>query len=107
MTDDIKIWLPPMLTLLGTLIVVTFTAWLSTRSVHSMIGELRQEVRADIGTLRGELKLDGLRLGLQYGTSMGNGITKHDLLEALSALENRMMERVEGRLDTVEQRLND
>ena len=69
MTDDIKIWLPPMLTLLGTLIVVTFTAWLSTRSVHAMMGELRQEVRADIATfrgelatLRGELKLDILRI---------------------------------------------
>ena len=62
MTDDIKIWLPPMLTLLGTLIVVTFTAWLSTRSVHSMIGELRQEVRGDIATFRGELKLDILRV---------------------------------------------
>ena len=62
MTDDIKIWLPPMLTLMGTLIVVTFTAWLSTRSVHAMIEALRQEVRADIATLPGELKLDILRI---------------------------------------------
>jgi len=62
MADDIKIWLPPMLTLLGTLIVVTFTAWLSTRSVHSMIGELRQEVRGDLAMLRGELRLDILRI---------------------------------------------
>ena len=58
MNANIKIWLPPMLTLLGTLIVVTFTAWLSMRSMHDMIGELRQEVRADIATLRGELKVD-------------------------------------------------
>lgn len=73
MTDDIKIWLPPRLTLLGKLIAVTFTAWLSTRSVHAMIGELRREVRANISELRGEvrtslaelrgeLKLDILRL---------------------------------------------
>ncbi len=62
MTDDIKIWLPPMLTLLGPLIVVTFTAWLSTRSVHAMIAELRREVRADIAVLRGELKLDMRRI---------------------------------------------
>jgi hypothetical protein len=58
MTDDIKLWLPPMLTLLGTLIVVTFTAWLSTRSVHAMIGELRQEMRADMASLRGELRTE-------------------------------------------------
>jgi hypothetical protein len=62
MTDDIKFWLPPMLTLLGTLIVVTFTAWLNTRSVHAMIAELRQAVRAYIAELRGELKLNILRI---------------------------------------------
>jgi hypothetical protein len=69
MTDDIKLWLPPMLTLLGTLIVVTFTAWLNTRSVHAMIAELCQTVRADLAEVRtevavkyGELKLDILRI---------------------------------------------
>jgi hypothetical protein len=69
MTDDIKLWLPPMLTLLGTLIVVTFTAWLNTRSVHAMIAELRQTMRADLAEVRtevavkyGELKLDMLRI---------------------------------------------
>jgi hypothetical protein len=58
MDENLKIWLPPMLTLLGTLIVVTFTAWLNTRSVHAMIGELRQEMRADLATAFGQLKLD-------------------------------------------------
>ena len=69
MTDDIKLWLPPMLTLLGTLIVVTFTAWLNTRSVHAMIAELRRTMRADLAEVRtevavkyGELKLDILRI---------------------------------------------
>jgi len=69
MTDDIKLWLPPMLTLLGTLIVVTFTAWLNTRSVHAMIAELRQTMRADVAEVRtevavkyGELKLHILRI---------------------------------------------
>ena len=69
LTDDIKLWLPPMLTLLGTLIVVTFTASLNTRSVHAMIAELRQTMRADLADVRtevavkyGELKLDILRI---------------------------------------------
>jgi hypothetical protein len=62
MTDDIKLWLPPMLTLLGTLIIVTFTARLNTLSVHAIIAELRMAVRADIAELRGELKLDILRI---------------------------------------------
>ena len=56
MTDDLKIWLPPMLTLLGTLIAITFTAWLSTRSVHAMIAEVQGELKLDI--LRIENKLD-------------------------------------------------
>jgi hypothetical protein len=58
-----------MLTLLGTLIVVTFTAWLSTRSVHATIDALRHETRADLAGMRatiaevkGELKLDILRM---------------------------------------------
>jgi hypothetical protein len=54
-TDDIKLWLPPMLTLLGTLIVIAFMAWLNTRSVHAMIAELRQVERADIAELRTEV----------------------------------------------------
>ena len=82
-TEDIKLWLPPMLTLLGTLIAITFTAWLSTRSVHAMIDALRHETRADLAGMRtniadvrtsmadlrtsiaeikGELKLDILRI---------------------------------------------
>jgi hypothetical protein len=38
--DDIKLWLPPMLTLLGTLIVIVFTAWLNTRVVGAKIDAL-------------------------------------------------------------------
>jgi hypothetical protein len=45
-----------MLTLLGTLIALTFTAWLSTRSVHAMIAEVQGELKLDI--LRIENKLD-------------------------------------------------
>jgi hypothetical protein len=78
--DDINLWLPWMLTLLGNVLVVTCTAWLNTRSVHAMIAELRQAGRADVADLRtevavkfgelrteltqlrGELKLDILRL---------------------------------------------
>jgi septal ring factor EnvC (AmiA/AmiB activator) len=72
-----------MLTLLGALIAITFTAWLSTRSVHAMIDALRHETRADLAgmrasfaevrtsmaelrtsmaDMRGELKLDILRI---------------------------------------------
>jgi hypothetical protein len=65
MTDDTKLWLPWMLTMLSNVIVVTFTAWLNARSVHAMIAELRQAVRADIAELREELKLTHLPLTAQ------------------------------------------
>lgn len=60
MTDDIKLWLMPMLTELAMLTVVTFTAWLNTRSVHAMIADLRQAVRADLAEVRTEF-------GVKYG----------------------------------------
>jgi hypothetical protein len=58
-TDDLKIWLPPFLTLLGTLIVVVFTAWLNTRAVLGQVekgmAELRLELKLEIEHLRLEL----------------------------------------------------
>jgi hypothetical protein len=54
--DDVNLWLPLMLTLLGTAMAVTFTAWLSTRSVHAIIAEVRQAIRVESAELREELK---------------------------------------------------
>lgn len=62
MTDDLKIWLPPMLTLLGTSIVVVFTAWLNTRAVLAQIGkemaDLRGELKGEVVSLRLEMRTD-------------------------------------------------
>ncbi len=52
MDNDIKIWLPPMLTLLGTLIAIVFTAWLSNRAILAKMEALRESVRADAAILR-------------------------------------------------------
>ena len=52
--DDIRLWLPPMLTLLGTLIVVVFTAWLNARAVMAKF-EGQNERFASI-----DKRLDGL-----------------------------------------------
>lgn len=62
MADDLKIWLPPMLTLLGTLIVVVFTAWMNNRAILATIrgdnAELKMWVQGEINAL----KLDLLRI---------------------------------------------
>ena len=97
MTDDIKIWLPPMLTLLGTLIVVTFTAWLSTRSVHAMIGELHQEVRADMTALRGELRTDMAELRGELKLDIQRLENKLDHYAETQASHSERIERLERR----------
>lgn len=62
MTDDLRLWLPPMLTILGTLIVVVFTAWLNTRAVLGQMekgmAELRLELKSEISSLRLELRTE-------------------------------------------------
>ncbi len=86
MTDDIKLWLPPMLTLPGTLIVVTFTAWLNTRSVHAMIAELRQAVRADTAELRGQVRADIAELRTEVAVKYGE--LKLDILRIENKLDH-------------------
>jgi hypothetical protein len=103
MTDDIKLWLPPMLTLLGTLIVITFTAWLNTRSVHAMIAELRQTVRADnaelrgeIAELRGEVRADIVELRTEVAVKLGD--LRTDLTQSRGELKLDIV-RLENKLD--------
>jgi hypothetical protein len=84
-----------MLTLLGTLIVVTFTAWLRTRSVHAMVDALHHEMRGDLAQLRGETRPDmaqlrgevaGLRGEIRTSLSEIRGELKLDILR----IENRL-----------------
>ena len=96
MTDDFKLWLPPMLTLLGTLIVVTFTAWLNTRSVHATIAELRQAVRADIAELRGEVTAHNAELRTEVAVKLGD--LRTDLIQFRGELKLDIL-RVENKLD--------
>ena len=97
MTDDLKIWLPPMLTLLGTLIAVTFTAWLSTRSVHAMIGELRQETRAGLAELRGETRAGLAELRGELKLDIQRIENKLDHYAEVQASHSERIERLERR----------
>jgi len=64
-----------MLTLLGTLIVVTFTAWLNTRSVHAMIEGLRQTMRGDLqkAFTRASWSIENKRLTPGFLAAQSNG----------------------------------
>ncbi|MDX1982066.1 MAG: hypothetical protein SFV51_17470 [Bryobacteraceae bacterium] len=55
MNPQVQAWMPAVLSLFGTLIVVVFTAWLNTRAVIAQIDALRAEMRGETGTLRAEM----------------------------------------------------
>ena len=52
MTQQIVLWMPAILSLFGTLIVVVITAWMNTRSLSSQIDALRAETRQGFTELR-------------------------------------------------------
>ena len=54
MNPQSQLWMPAVLPLFGTLIVVVLTAWLNTRMLSAQVESLRAEMRAEIGTLRAE-----------------------------------------------------
>ncbi len=48
-------WMPPILALFGSLMVVSFTAWLNTPAVSAQIDALRGEMKGQIDALRAEM----------------------------------------------------
>ena len=77
MSSQAQLWMPAILALFGSLIVVSFTAWINTRAVLAHI----EAVRAELGVLRAEFKKDLAEFELRLNTR-------------LSALERRI-ERLE------------
>jgi hypothetical protein len=77
MSGQAQLWMPAILALFGSLIVVSFTAWINTRAVLGHI----DAVRAELGALRAEFKKDLAEFELRLNTR-------------LSALERRI-ERLE------------
>jgi hypothetical protein len=53
----IQQWMPAILSLFGTLLVVVTTAWLNTKALSSQIDALRAETRADTQSLRSEMQV--------------------------------------------------
>jgi len=46
-----QLWMPAVLSLFGTLVVVVLTAWLNTRMLSAQIDALRSEVRSEMRAL--------------------------------------------------------
>jgi ATP-dependent helicase YprA (DUF1998 family) len=69
MNPQLQLWMPAVLSLFGTLIVVVLTAWLNTRMLSAQVESVRSELRAEIGTLRAELgaEIGTLRAEMKQG----------------------------------------
>jgi hypothetical protein len=56
MSGQAQLWMPAILALFGSLIVVSFTTWINTRAVLAHIDALRAEVKKDLAEF--ELRLN-------------------------------------------------
>ena len=56
MTQQMTIWMPAILSLFGTLIVVVITAWMNTRALSSQIDALGAETRQGFAELHLEYR---------------------------------------------------
>ena len=75
MNGQVPVWMPAVLALFGSLIVVSFTAWLNTRVVVAHIEALRSEMgtlRAEMNTLRAEMKQSMAELELRLTLQISN-----------------------------------
>ncbi|MGO9271754.1 MAG: hypothetical protein ACLQOO_16070 [Terriglobia bacterium] len=69
MNSQWPVWMPTVLSLLATLIVVVFTAWLNTRALSAQMESLRRELDAKMESLRRELdaKIELMRAEMKQG----------------------------------------
>ncbi len=51
MNPQLLTWMPAVLSLFGTLIVVVLTAWLNTKTLSSQIESVRSELRSEMRAL--------------------------------------------------------
>ncbi|SPE30167.1 hypothetical protein SBA6_1220012 [Candidatus Sulfopaludibacter sp. SbA6] len=56
MNQTVQPWMPAILALFGSLMVVVITAWLNTKALSAQIDALRAEMRAEMEVLRAEMK---------------------------------------------------
>jgi uncharacterized membrane-anchored protein YhcB (DUF1043 family) len=59
MNAQVQLWMPAILALFGSLIVVVLTAWINTRMLSAQIAAVDsriEAVRSEIGALRAEMR---------------------------------------------------
>ena len=106
MNPQMQVWMPAVLSLFGTLIVVVLTAWLNTRmlsaqveALRSELGALRSELRGEMAALRAEMhsEIDALRAEVKQGFAE----LRLEFHTQISELAHRV-ERLEDRIGLVQ-----
>ena len=70
MPPQVQIWMPTILALFGSLLVVVFTAWLNTKALSAQIEGVDQKLTAQIEALRAEMRLGFSELRLDFHTEI-------------------------------------
>jgi cell division protein FtsL len=55
MKPQFQLWMPAVLSLFGTLIVVVLTAWLNTRMLSVQVESVRAELRSELKAMEGRI----------------------------------------------------
>jgi hypothetical protein len=86
MNPQLQLWMPAVLSLFGTLIVVVLTAWLNTRMLSAQVESARSELRAEIGALRAEMKQGFAELRLEFHQQFAELSRRVERLEEVRGL---------------------
>jgi hypothetical protein len=92
MTPQVQIWMPAILALFGSLLVVVFTAWLNTKAVTAHIDGVDRKVTAQIEGL--DKKVTAQIEALRAETRQGFAELRLDFHTEISQLTRRV-ERLE------------
>jgi cell division protein FtsB len=81
MTPQVQIWMPAILALFGSLLVVVFTAWLNTKALRSQIEGVDKKLTAQIEALRAEMRQGFAELRLDFHTEISQLTRRVERLE--------------------------
>jgi len=65
MNPQLQAWMPAVVSLFGTLIVVVLTAWLNTRMLSSQVESVRAELHSEMKAMEERMKAMEERIGRQ------------------------------------------
>lgn len=86
MLPQVQIWMPTILALFGTLVVVIFSAWLNTKALSAQIDGVDKKLAAQVEALRAETKQGFAELRLDFHTEISQLSRRVERLEEQRAL---------------------